>query len=184
MSTAVSPPAGTLCLGCHRALAGPYCAQCGQPASTRARITLTDLLHDIPHSIWHVDHGVLYTLRELLARPGATLRRYLAGERTRFFRPLALLLLLSGLTSFLIFALNVDLLSLAPPATDDSAQARELARRSLAINRLVFKYFGWFTIAMLPVYAGLSWRLFSRLRLHFAEHLLVNAFLLSAAVVL
>ena len=184
MSSTVITQPGTLCLGCHQPLAGPYCAACGQPAATRARITLKDLLHDIPHSIWHVDHGVFYTLRELLARPGATLRRYLAGERARFFRPLALLLLVAGVASLLMAVLHLDKVMAEVPARNASAQAQAVARSMTAVNHLILKYFSWFTIAMLPLYAWLSWALLRRLQLYYTEHLLANAFLLSAALLL
>ena len=181
MSTSALPQPDVRCLSCQQPLVGRYCAECGQSAGLKARITINDLVHDIPHSIWHVDHGVLYTLRELLLRPGDTLRRYLAGERSRFFRPLTLLLLLGGLATFLMAAFHLDYL---PQKSNAGATAseREMAQGMAEVSAFIYKYFSWFTIAMLPVYAWLSWMLLRRLRLHYAEHLLVNAFLLSAAL--
>jgi hypothetical protein len=104
-------PAPAACLNCEAALTGPYCAQCGQDAHTQ-RFSWGYLLHEIPHSVWHVDKGLPYTIWEMLVRPGATMRRYLAGQRVRLFRPLALVLLVAGIASFLILALHVQVLQI------------------------------------------------------------------------
>ena len=178
MSTHTVLVPGARCLSCQQPLVGQYCATCGQPASTRVRITLADLLHDIPHSIWHVDHGVFYTLRELVLRPGQTLRRYLAGERIRFFRPLALLLLLTGLASFLMLIFHIDQVMAEPLSTGSNAAQREAMKSVAEINRLILKYTSWFTLSMLPVYALVSWALLRRLNLYYAEHFLANAVVL------
>ena len=67
------------CLDCGAALTDRYCAHSGQPADTH-RITLKHLLlHDLPHSVWHVDKGIAYTFWQMLTRPGLTTRGYLAG---------------------------------------------------------------------------------------------------------
>ena len=55
------PPAHPNCLDCGAALTDRFCAHCGQPADTH-RITLKHLLlHDLPHSVWHVDKGLAFT---------------------------------------------------------------------------------------------------------------------------
>ena len=98
------------CLDCGAALSGRYCAHCGQPADTH-RITLKHLLfHDLPHSIWHVDKGLVYTFYQMLTRPGLTIRGYLAGQRTRQFRPISYMLLLVGLSALVMSAFHPVLL--------------------------------------------------------------------------
>ena len=62
------------CLDCGTALTDRFCAHCGQQANTH-RITLKHLLlHDLPHSIWHVDKGIAYTFWQMLTRPGPTVQ--------------------------------------------------------------------------------------------------------------
>jgi hypothetical protein len=84
------------CLNCDTQLTDRFCAHCGQSATTH-RLTMGHLLHEIPHSIWHVDKGIFYTLRELLLRPGPSMLGYLRGQRARQFAPLSLLLLVTGI---------------------------------------------------------------------------------------
>ncbi|HEX8329713.1 MAG TPA: DUF3667 domain-containing protein [Hymenobacter sp.] len=164
------------CLNCSAVLTGPFCAQCGQSANTH-RFTFAHLLHEVPHSIWHVDRGLPYTIKEMLVRPGHTMRRYLAGQRVELFRPVALLLLLGGIASFLFLAMHLQLAEPARPA------ATEHEREAFAANQLVFKYFSWFTVGMLPVLAFLSWALLRRLRYNFVEHLLANALVMGTVLV-
>jgi hypothetical protein len=92
------------CLNCGAALSTPYCSQCGQKAATH-RISLTYLLHEIPHAIFHVDRGLIPTLVGLFRRPGVVVAEYLDGKRARYFNPLTLLVLCSSLCAamWLIF---------------------------------------------------------------------------------
>lgn len=164
------------CLNCAAPLTGPYCAQCGQSAHTH-RFTWAYLLHEIPHSVWHVDKGLPYTIWEMLVRPGLTMRRYLVGQRVNLFRPLALVLLLAGIASFLLLALHLQLLEPTRASRTPTEQG------ALAVNKLVAKYFAWFTVVMLPGFALLSWALLRRLRYNFVEHFMANALVLGEVLV-
>lgn len=171
------PACFAACLNCGAALAGPFCAQCGQSAHTH-RFTAAHLLHELPHSVWHVDRGLPYTIKEMLVRPGRTMRRYLAGQRVDLFRPVALVLLLAGVASFLLLALHLERIQPGhPPVTPAE-------HKTAAAGQLVFKHFAWFTLALLPLYALLSWAMLRRLRYNFVEHFMANAFVFGGALVL
>ena len=76
------PASQHACLDCSAALTDRHCAHCGQPADT-PRITLKHhLFHDVPHSVWHVGKGIVYTFYQMLTRPGLTIRGYLARLAT------------------------------------------------------------------------------------------------------
>jgi hypothetical protein len=62
------------CQNCGYEGAGQFCQEYGQSFSTH-RITLLYLLHEVFHLFTHVEKGFLYTLRELLLRPGHMQRR-------------------------------------------------------------------------------------------------------------
>jgi hypothetical protein len=166
----VPPAARVACLNCGSAVLDRFCAHCGQPADTH-RITLKHWLHDIPHSVWHVDKGFPYTLGQMLRRPGPTLQRYLAGQRAPFFRPLTMLLLITGLLTFLYIVFE-----LRPYNTHDSALPPELNAFRDRFIHFFTKYINWFSIAMLPV-SGLllKWGL-RPARLNYAECLTVATF--------
>ena len=86
------------CLNCGAALAGPYCAQCGQQAHVHR--TLSAIWHDILHSVLHFDGKLWRTLPMLAFKPGELTRRYVHGERAKFVSPMALFLF----SIFMMFA--------------------------------------------------------------------------------
>jgi hypothetical protein len=172
-SSSDAPPAA--CLNCTAPLTGPYCAQCGQDAHTQ-RFSWGYLLHEIPHSVWHVDKGLPYTIWEMLVRPGATMRRYLAGQRVNLFRPLALVLLVAGIASFLIVVFHIQVLP------EQAAGNTPAEQRAQLVGQVAMKYFAWFTVATLPGFALFSWALLRRMRYNFVEHFMANALVMGTVM--
>ena len=86
------------CLNCGTEFDGNFCPNCGQKAHTE-RITLMSILHEIPHSIFHVDKGFFYTFIQLLRRPGKAIRECIAGKRVKYYGPFAYLFIMSALSS-------------------------------------------------------------------------------------
>lgn len=171
-----APPSAGHCLNCHQRLAGPYCHHCGQAASTPARITGHHLLHELPHSIWHVDHGLVYTVREMLRQPGPTIPRYLAGERKRFFNPLSLLLLIGGISAFLFAKLHIVLFGAHQPGVP--AQVQQVQQQMMQIAQ---QYQAWLSILFLPIAATVATPLLRRATGYsWAEQLLAAALLSGA----
>ncbi len=168
-------PAPTACLNCGGPLTDRFCAHCGQAADTH-RITLEHWLHDIPHSIWHVDKGLPYTLGQMLRRPGPTLKRYLAGQRAPFFRPLTMLLLITGLMTF--FYVMFDL---RPYNASDASLPPVLNAIRDRFIHFFTRYINWFTVALLPMSALLlKWGM-RRSQLNYAECLTVATFVTAAS---
>jgi hypothetical protein len=87
-----------LCLNCGTALIGDYCHACGQ--AEHVHRTLSSILHDLLHGVFHFEGKVWRTVPMLAFHPGALTRRFIAGERARFVSPLALFLF----SVFLMFA--------------------------------------------------------------------------------
>src|ERR1044072_8241398 len=88
----------TNCLNCGHEYQGKFCSQCGQKSHT-ARITLGGILHDIPHSVFHLDKGFAYNFIQLLIRPGQAIRDYINGKRVPHYNPFAYLFILSAASS-------------------------------------------------------------------------------------
>lgn len=82
-----------------------YCPNCSQKTDTH-RINLHFLVHEVQHGVFHVDKGILFTLKELFVRPGHTIREYIKGKRKRHFPPVALIMILGSLTLLANYYLN------------------------------------------------------------------------------
>ncbi|GAA3924538.1 DUF3667 domain-containing protein [Hymenobacter algoricola] len=177
-ATASASPTPHACLNCGTALHDQFCARCGQPAATH-RITTAHLLHEIPHSIWHVDKGILFTLRELVLRPGAALRAYLGGQRRPYFAPLSYLLLAVGVATFLMAALHIVPFDLHDPRV--SARTRELQLHAFGP---VLRYMSWYQVVALPLLALPTRLVLRRGGFNYAECIVINAFVIGTASII
>ena len=181
------PPAQHACLDCGAALTDRFCAHCGQPADTH-RITLKHLLlHYLPHSIWHVDKGLAFTFWQMLTCPGLTIRGYLAGQRTRQFRPVSYLLLLLGLAALVMSAFQADLQQAMLAAQSVRAGAPPMALMAVVMERYLsigLKHPSLLQLVLLPLNALVAWRLLRWAGYNYAEVLLANAFIVGTFTVL
>jgi hypothetical protein len=101
-STAALQTSYAHCRNCGSLLTGAFCSNCGQSAHLHR--TLSGILHDVLHGVFHFDSKLWRTLPELLFRPGRLTRRYIDGERAKFISPLALFLF-TVFTMFAVFGL-------------------------------------------------------------------------------
>lgn len=72
----------TDCANCTRPIDGDaqkFCPACGQSTPAH-RIDWHFLAHELEPSVLHMDRGVLYTLRNLMMRPGHLMRDYWKGD--------------------------------------------------------------------------------------------------------
>jgi hypothetical protein len=84
------------CKNCNDAYNGNFCPACGQKAATH-EIDGKYIMHEIPHAIFHVDKGILYTIGQLSTRPGKTVLEYIRGRRVKHYSPIAYILILSAI---------------------------------------------------------------------------------------
>lgn len=170
--TPLVPPA---CLNCGGPVPGNFCGHCGQDAHTH-RYTLGHVLHEIPHTVLHVDKGLFYTAKELTLRPASTLRSFLAGQRVPHFQPLAYMLLIAGVSAFLSAALH-----LRPFVPDDPNVGPAGRQLQAHLADGLDKYWRWITVGALPLTAFIAWRLLRRAAFTYAEWLVINAYLFGTA---
>ncbi|TRX38678.1 DUF3667 domain-containing protein [Flavobacterium sp. ZT3R18] len=81
------------CSNCNDALTGKYCSNCGQPAKVK-RIDGHYIVHEIEH-ILHFERGILFTIKELLIRPGQNISHFIAENRSRLVKPVIFIIVTS-----------------------------------------------------------------------------------------
>ena len=156
------------CKNCGHNFHGNYCPECGQSAHTE-RINSHFFLHDIPHSVLHIDKGFFYTFKELIVRPGHAIREYLDGKRVRHFRPLAYLLLLSTLSTL------VSKICFYFTEKEYLAQGLKATIHQSCLSQ----YISLFFILMIPIMSLASWLVFRHYKYNFWEHLLLETFIVA-----
>lgn len=89
-----------LCKNCEHVFQGNFCSNCGQKTNTNP-IDFGFIVHEVPHSAFHLHKGIFYTIKEMTLRPGKTIKAYIEGKRVNHFPPLTYLLILTSLFVFI-----------------------------------------------------------------------------------
>jgi hypothetical protein len=157
-----------ICKNCAHHYKGNFCPTCGQPATVE-HIGFKYFLHDIPHSVFHIDKGFFYTLGILISNPGQALKNYLAGKRVKFFKPFAFVILMSTICTILIKGINYLI---------------NVRFQSLNSGRIINfegsffeKYISVLIFLLIPLLSFITWLCFKKRKYNYWEHFLVNTFL-------
>ena len=153
------------CKNCNNLFEGKFCSECGQAANTH-RINALYFLHDIPHSVLHVDKGFPYTFLQLVKRPAKALDEYVTGRRVSYDRPFSYVLIMS--------AISVLIISRIRSFMQDLQQHTE---QTLHQTSFLSHYQAVFIFLMIPLAGAITWLVFRKSKYNFWEHLLINTFL-------
>ncbi len=157
-----------ICKNCTQHFKGNFCPNCGQSASIE-KINAKYFLHDIPHSLFHINKGFFYTLINLLKHPGKTLREYLEGKRVSHYKPFGFVIVLTTICVLLISgienAINHKYMLLHP------------GYKLNFKNNLFAKYPSILIFAMIPLLSLVTWLFLRKKKYNFWEHFLVNTYL-------
>lgn len=157
----------TFCKNCELPLEGNFCKHCGQPANVH-RVNAAYFLHDIPHSVFHIDKGLFFTFFQLLKRPGKTLKEYLEGRRVNHYRPFAYVIMLSAISALMVHW-NISLIQYL--------QEQRTGTRLEVTEHFFAKYQSIFIFLMIPFATICTWLVFKENHYNFWEHMLVNTYL-------
>lgn len=89
----------SICKNCKAEVDRNYCPNCGQKADLK-RINGRYIVNEIT-SVLYFDRGILYTIRELLLRPGSTIRNFIKEDRNRLVKPVIFIIICSLIYSLL-----------------------------------------------------------------------------------
>ena len=153
------------CKNCNNLFEGNFCPQCGQAASTH-RINALSFLHDIPHSVLHVDKGFPYTFYQLVKRPARALDEYLSGRRVSYDRPFSYVLIMSAISVLIISRIRSFM-----------QQLQNHTGESLPHTSFLSHYQAVFIFLMIPLAGAITWLVFRKSKYNFWEHILINTYL-------
>ncbi len=68
------------------------------------------------HGIWHLERSMLFTLKEMLFRPGYVARNYISGRRVRYYSFFTLLVWIIALNIFISHQITIA----SPPETPET----------------------------------------------------------------
>jgi len=87
------------CKKCQKEINGHYCSNCGNSKELK-RIDKRYIINEIG-SVLNFDKGILYTIKELLIRPGITIRNFILEDRNRLVKPIIFIIVTSLIYSLI-----------------------------------------------------------------------------------
>ena len=158
-----------ICRKCGEETQGQFCSHCGA-ALTEARNDWSKVWYYIRDSV-DVNKGFLRTLKYLMIRPGSAIRKYLTGEAGTLSNPMKVLFITGTIATFI------------------TANLWGVSDNAGYLDRLEFpdkdgyfnysgRYFSFFSLDGLPVFALFSFLFFRKHSFNYIEHLLLNIYIL------
>jgi len=167
-----------ICKNCNNNFKGNFCNSCGQDSHTH-KINFHYVIHEIQHSIFHVDGGIFYTIKELFKRPGNSIREYINGKRVKHFKPITYVIILSIIYSFLEHKINKN------PFIEDGLRGilegikkgRDFSDRDFKIFEWLIHNYSYSALLLIPIFSLASFLSFKKSNFNYFEHLVLNTFL-------
>lgn len=167
------------CKNCNNELLGKFCNQCGQKSKVE-RIDLNYLLNEIPNSIFQLNRGFFFTLKELFLRPGHSIREFLSGKRVNHYKPISYLLITSTIyvlsaylmernTFFYDMALGFEEGASGANNNDETIETSFLSWMS--------KYQAYIPLIILPLFSISTYLAFIKSEYNYLEHLVINFYI-------
>lgn len=157
------------CKNCNQIFSGHYCNNCGQ-ASQTYRLNLHFLWHEIRHSLFHFDEGILYSGKELFTRPGHSIREFIEGKRVKHFKPISLVIVLASLYGLLYHYFHISFIE---PSLNSST---ETGIDTVKFNEWTGTHYAWVTLLTIPLYTIGTSIAFRKQGYNLVEYFILNTF--------
>ncbi|TCD00762.1 DUF3667 domain-containing protein [Pedobacter frigidisoli] len=163
------------CLNCATPVVQNFCPNCGQKVAIHRYSIVHFVEHDLVHGIWHVDKGILFTIKKLFTKPGHSVREYIQGKRANYFNFVTLILTILAAAALLAPYVHVKLADLMPWSDKNTINALE---------QWMAKYPKLFAVITIPTNSLFSYLWFRKSRLNYSENLVANSYKTAAELII
>jgi len=158
---------GNNCLNCGDHVATKFCGNCGQTTSTHRYSLMHFIEHDFIHGVWHVDKGILFTIKQLFTRPGHSVRAFVQGKRSGLFNFVTLILLILAASSVIGQYTHFKMSDMMPEASKKTMNV---------VETFSAKYPKLVLLITIPITSFLSFIWFRKAKFNYSEHLVLNSY--------
>lgn len=160
-----------ICKNCKETFEGNFCSHCGQSAKVN-EINFKYLLNEIPNSIFQVDRGYFFTVKELFIRPGYSIREFIGGKRKSHFKPLSFLILTSAVYVLLNYLIGEQTFYA------DFIEGFQLAAdQEYVLLSWLSEHQVYFVATTIVFFSLASYLVFIKSGYNFFEHLILNVYI-------
>jgi hypothetical protein len=169
------------CKNCGNHFEGNYCNACGQRV-IEGRYTMKHLVHLVLDS-FNLQRGFFFTFKMLFTKPGKLVNDYLDGRSRDFYSPLKYLILIASVNALLMLWFDVFDTNVATTneLIGEQPEGNPLQKK---LTDYMKSYLNLFSLFVLPFYSLVSKWVFSKHKLYYAEHLIINGYLFAQYITL
>ena len=161
------------CKNCNEVIAVSFCSNCGQ--KKYKKIDKKYIWDEVQYSVLHTNKGLLYSIKKILQNPGRTAYEYINGNRVNHYKPILLIFVLSGLSTFISY----KILNLKEIANVYFAQQHMNSKLMGDVMSFISGYNAILMLLMVPFFALTTKIAFKKWGNNYYEHVVMNAYILS-----
>ncbi|MGC4041738.1 MAG: DUF3667 domain-containing protein [Flavobacterium sp.] len=125
------------------------------------------------YTLLHFNKGLLYTIKELFTRPGATIKEFIEGKRINHYKPLLLVFVLAGVSGFL--SLKMDMKTMMQNYNTNNLNDKIMQEYTNVMHEM-FSHYAFLEILALPIVSFASWLAFKKWGYNYIENIIINCF--------
>ena len=161
------------CQNCNNIIIENFCGNCGQKKFKR--IDKKYVLDEVQYSLIHTNKGFLYSAKKIIKNPGKTAHEFIYGNRVNHYKPLLLVFLLSGISTFI----SIKIIGLDKIMTNYYTAQHMNTKLMNDIQAIMSSYNSIIMLMLIPIIS-----IFTKLALrkwgqNYYEHIIMNAYALS-----
>lgn len=168
------------CKNCGHHFEGQFCPNCGQKYIDQ-RITLKESMNWALNSIFNLDRGFLFTTVKVLKHPGMVVKDILNGITIRYTHPFRFIFIWASISALIGISLGT-FQDTSAAFNEAIGISEETVRNGQKFQAFLGNYMSFVILSMIPFYSLSTKWLFKSKGLHYAEHLVMNAYAMSSSI--
>lgn len=173
------------CKNCGKEFSGNFCPHCGQSAKIE-KINLPNFIEEFTNTVFQVNRGFPFTIKELFIRPGHAIRDFIEGKRKNYFKPIAYAFLLSTVYFLVSKYLGKNTIS-SDAFTGFSRAMADSGSKDTNVQAILdwlIKNYAYTTLLLIPLYSLSSYLSFFNKGLNYLEHFVLNAYVVGQQAII
>jgi DNA-directed RNA polymerase subunit RPC12/RpoP len=172
-----------ICRSCGKDLTENFCPNCGEKRFHRIRGK--DLFADFLSDGANLETPILRTIKGLFTQPGILVKEYISGDRKKYYRPFQFYFLLLAVYILFFYFLDGFQAYYNLAGADEAADyVSKQDRAFIEIKKAQVFLFRYLVVLSIPISTVLTFLFFRRGGLSFAEHLVLNLYVLSQGLII
>ena len=159
------------CQNCSTQILNNFCDNCGQKKFKK--IDRKYIWDEIQYTFLHTNKGFLYSVKNIIKNPGETARAFIDGNRVNHYKPILLVFVLSGISTFIsikIIGFEKIMSAFYAKETLNSEYMNDVMTSLKSYNSILM-------LLLVPVFALITKLAFRKWGNNYYEHVVINAYI-------